>query len=165
MPRFKITSTSLAPLDQDWEEIALTDATEAAPCAITGRHALVLTNDMDVGDLPAAYLTAGAIVLSFPKFGDGRAYSQAQLLRQRRGYTGVLIAHGDVLADQVLFMRRCGFDAIDLSTLASGDTATTPDALTPFDHALTAFSHFYQPAADGSAPVWASRHRVNHKAA
>ena len=49
--------------------------------------------------------------VDFPKFTDGRAYSQARLLRGRYGYRGELRANGDVLRDQLLFMQRCGFDA------------------------------------------------------
>lgn len=51
------------------------------------------------------------IALSFPVFTDGRAYSQARLLRRRHGYQGELRAVGDVLIDQLSGMARCGFDA------------------------------------------------------
>lgn len=87
------------------------------------------------------------IEVSFPTFRDGRGYSAARILREG-GYTGELRAAGDVLVDQVDFMRRCGFDsfapeaAIDLATL---------------DRALTRYAHRYQPAADGAVPVWRLR--------
>ena len=55
------------------------------------------------------------IDLSFPKFTDGRAYSQAFLLRRRMGFTGELRATGDVLIDQLVQMQRTGFDAAVLS--------------------------------------------------
>jgi phosphoadenosine phosphosulfate reductase len=48
------------------------------------------------------------IALSFPKFSDGRSYSAARLLRERYGYRGELRAFGEVLADQIPLMRRCG---------------------------------------------------------
>ena len=50
------------------------------------------------------------IAISFPKFTDGRAYSQARLIRGRLGFTGQLRATGDVLFDQLQLMTRCGFD-------------------------------------------------------
>jgi uncharacterized protein (DUF934 family) len=51
------------------------------------------------------------IAVDFPKFGDGRAYSIARLLRERYGYKGELRAIGDVLHDHLHFMKQCGFDA------------------------------------------------------
>ncbi|MEO1017051.1 MAG: DUF934 domain-containing protein [Pseudomonadota bacterium] len=50
------------------------------------------------------------VALEFPKFTDGRAYSSAQILRQRYGFKGEIRAVGDVLVDQYQFMRRCGFN-------------------------------------------------------
>lgn len=54
------------------------------------------------------------IGLRFPSWRDGRAYSQARKLRHFWGYRGVLLAHGDVLRDQILWMSRVGFDALHL---------------------------------------------------
>jgi uncharacterized protein (DUF934 family) len=54
------------------------------------------------------------IAVRFPKFGDGRGYSIARLLRERYGYRGELRAVGDVLRDQLLFMKRSGFDSFSL---------------------------------------------------
>src|SRR6266540_3114218 len=54
------------------------------------------------------------IEVSFPKFGDGRGYSIARLLRERYGYKGELRAIGDVLHDHLYFMEQCGFDAFAL---------------------------------------------------
>jgi uncharacterized protein (DUF934 family) len=88
------------------------------------------------------------IALEFPKFSDGRAYSQARGLRERLGFAGELRATGDVLIDQVLFMRRCGFDAYEIA-----DAAKAPR----FIEAFKTFSVFYQPAGDGRAAVSAPR--------
>lgn len=68
---------------------------------------LAPSNDVDVLTLELQGVTC--IELHFPKFSDGRAFSQAVQLRRRQGYTGVLRATGDVLLDQLLQMRRCGF--------------------------------------------------------
>lgn len=88
------------------------------------------------------------IALEFPKFSDGRAYSQARGLRERLGFAGELRATGDVLIDQALFMRRCGFDAYEIA-----DAGKAPR----FSEAFKTFSVFYQPAGDGLTAVSALR--------
>ena len=88
------------------------------------------------------------IEINFPTYGDGRGYTAARVLREA-GYTGELRAVGDVLVDQIAFMRRCGFDAF------------APDVpLDPADAqaALERYAEVYQPAADGRSPIWAKRH-------
>ena len=57
----------------------------------------------------------GVIVLDIPKYADGRAYSTARILRDRLEYRGELRAQGNVLRDQVNFLHRCGFDALDVT--------------------------------------------------
>jgi uncharacterized protein (DUF934 family) len=89
------------------------------------------------------------VALEFPKFTDGRAYSHARLLRERSGYAGELRAVGNVLRDQAIFMRRCGFDAFEV------DEDTSLEAWLA---ALGRISVWYQPAADGRTPVYALRH-------
>ena len=69
---------------------------------------LVLANDADAHSVPLDGVTR--IDLNFPKFTDGRAFSQAFVLR-RRGYKGDIRAHGDVLIDQLLQMQRSGFSS------------------------------------------------------
>lgn len=88
------------------------------------------------------------IEVNFPVFGDGRGYSSARILREA-GYTGELRAVGEVLVDQIAFMRRCGFDAF------------APEApINPADAeaAWNRFSEVYQPTTDGRTPIWAKRH-------
>jgi uncharacterized protein (DUF934 family) len=88
------------------------------------------------------------IEVNFPVFGDGRGYSAARILREA-GYTGELRAVGDVLVDQIAFMRRCGFDAF------------APEApLNPADAeaAFARFAEVYQPTTDARQPIWAKRH-------
>jgi uncharacterized protein (DUF934 family) len=55
------------------------------------------------------------VVLDFPKFADGRAFSLAQLLRRRYGFAGELRAGGDVLLDEIPLMLRCGFDSFEIT--------------------------------------------------
>ncbi len=88
------------------------------------------------------------IEIAFPKFRDGRGYSSARILREA-GYAGELRAQGDVLVDQIVFMRRCGFDAF------------VPDV--PIDEGVVAaclarYEFVYQSAADSAVPVWKLRH-------
>ncbi len=70
---------------------------------------LALSNDADVSHLSLDGVTR--IDLHFPSFSDGRAFSQAFLLRRRRGYTGEIRATGDVLIDQLVQMQRTGFSS------------------------------------------------------
>jgi uncharacterized protein (DUF934 family) len=77
--------------------------------AADGRTVLQLPNDAD----PLAVALDGVerVELVFPKFTDGRAYSQAAMLRRRRGFAGDIRATGDVLVDQVVHMERVGFSS------------------------------------------------------
>jgi len=91
------------------------------------------------------------VALEFPKFNDGRAFSQARLLRQRHGYTGEIRATGRVLRDQLLFMHRSGFDSYEVG----GDI--TPEILAA---AIGIFSVVYQPAADCRPAAMTLRQQV-----
>ena len=88
---------------------------------------LVLANDADVLAHAAAVQAAPAVALEFPKWTDGRAYSQAVLLRTRLGFTGELRATGEVLVDMLPLLARCGFDAVALC--AGQDEAAAERAL------------------------------------
>ncbi|MGE4219091.1 MAG: DUF934 domain-containing protein [Alphaproteobacteria bacterium] len=114
---------------------------EAQRASLTDRNAplgLLLPNDRPVDGIAADLAHFALIALTFPKFADGRAYSQARQLRERYGYDGELRAVGNVLRDQFLFMHRCGFDAFEV-----------PADLTPaWQAALVEIGVRYQPAAD-----------------
>ncbi len=102
-------------------------------------YVLCVDNTALIADIPHELLNqATGIALQFPAFTDGRAYSQARELRQR-GYAGEIRATGDVLADQLLAMRRCGFSTFELAESHSPETARL---------ALTAFAQAAQPAVD-----------------
>ena len=88
------------------------------------------------------------VEIAFPKFRDGRGYSSARILREA-GFAGEIRAVGDVLVDQLGFMRRVGFDSF------------APDA--PLDPQVVAatldrYPDVYMKAADDRPPVWALRH-------
>jgi uncharacterized protein (DUF934 family) len=84
------------------------------------------------------------IVLEFPKFRDGRAFSWARLLRTRLGFTGEIRAVGDFLYDQVNYQHRVGFDAWEV-----------PDEFTieMFNRALAEMTNVYQPSTDGKKTI------------
>jgi uncharacterized protein (DUF934 family) len=81
------------------------------------------------------------IALEFPKFRDGRAYSQARQLREQYGFRGTLRATGDVLRDQFSFLARAGFDSFEVKKPA--DAAA-------FAKSVSRYSVHYQGSADGS---------------
>ncbi len=81
------------------------DATEGA---------LLLANTDDVLAQADAIRGARAVALQFPKWTDGRAYSQAVLIRGRLRWAGELRAVGDVVVDMAPLLQRCGFDAMQL---------------------------------------------------
>lgn len=75
---------------------------------------LVLANTDDVNAHAEALRDAPAVALQFPKWVDGRAYSQAVVLRGRLKYAGEIVATGEVMLDMLPLLRRCGFDAAQL---------------------------------------------------
>ncbi len=75
---------------------------------------LVLANDSDVETIVADLPRLASIALVFPKWTDGRAYSQARLLRSRYRFRGEIRATGEVLADMLPLLERTGFDAVAL---------------------------------------------------
>jgi uncharacterized protein (DUF934 family) len=104
--------------------------------------ALTLANTEDVLQLGARLAGVKLIVLHFPKFTDGRAYSQARLLRERLGYKGDLRATGAVFLDQLPFLLRCGFESFESEQKGFGPALA---------RACTLFSVVYQPTGDGRA--------------
>ena len=108
-----------------------------------GDDAAVLTIANDVDPRTVSLDGVRRIDLNFPKFTDGRAYSQAYMLRRRLNYTGEIRATGDVLIDQLVQMARCGFD---VAVLREGlDMA---DAQRQFDR----YNAFYQGDAVETQP-------------
>ena len=97
-------------------------------------------NDRNVAELAPHLDRLALVALVFPNFRDGRAYSQARLLRERYGFRGELRATGEVLRDQFLFLARAGFDAFEVKKDA--DAAA-------FAAAIARYSVFYQPTGDG----------------
>ncbi len=84
------------------------------PAAALPAGALALDNTTDVLARADEIHRQATVLLHFPKWTDGRAYSQAVLLRGRLRYAGEIIATGEVLADMLPLLRRCGFDAVQM---------------------------------------------------
>ena len=79
----------------------------------TGRIGVLVPNDVDIEAHADLVAKADLVVLQLPSFTDGRAYSQARILRETLGYKGELRVKGDVLPDQAAYLKRCGFDSFD----------------------------------------------------
>ncbi len=124
---------------------ATADSTRA-----TGPNVLEIANTEDPRTLDLTGVTH--IDLHFPKFTDGRAYSQAFLLRRRLGFTGELRATGDVLIDQLVQMERTGFDVAVLRADQNMDFAQAQFAR---------FRGFYQGDAVTVQPHFAREGELN----
>jgi uncharacterized protein (DUF934 family) len=107
-------------------------------------QAVTLANTDRLEPLKAHLGRLKLIVLDFPKFTDGRAYSQARLLRGRLGYKGELRATGAVFRDQLPFLLRCGFTSFESDQPGFGPALA---------RARTLFSVVYQGAEDDRTPV------------
>ncbi len=88
------------------------------------------------------------VAIEFPKFVDGRGYSTARLLRERYNFTGELRAVGDVLLDQLHYLKRCGF-----SQFALRDDQNLAHA----SAMLQVFSDSYQSGVDQPQPLFRRR--------
>ena len=104
---------------------------------------VALANDADALALPLDGVVR--VDLHFPNFTDGRAFSQAYLLRRRRGFTGDIRATGDVLIDQLVQMQRTGFSSAVLKEGVDAD-----DAQRQFER----FQGFYQADAVQPKPIF-----------
>src|SRR3982074_3778940 len=118
-----------------------------------GKTGVIWPNNRDVDDL-VPYLDRLAVVaLVFPTFRDGRAYSQARLLRERYNYRGELRATGQVLRDQFVFMLRAGFDAFEVKKDSHAEG---------FANTVKRYSVFYQPTGDGRVTALHRRMQQRH---
>ena len=103
-------------------------------------------NDADVEDIAADLPLIDLVALNFPKWVDGRAYSQAHLLRARYRFAGEVRATGEVLVDMLPLLQRSGFDSVVLRADQSQDAAR---------RALTFFPGHYQADTTDPLPLFA----------
>jgi uncharacterized protein (DUF934 family) len=124
----------------------LADAAEFA--ARQGETGVIWPNNRDIDELSPHLDKLALVALVFPKFQDGRAYSQARILRERLGFRGELRATGQVLRDQFVFMLRAGFDAFEVKKEADARV---------FGTVTKRYSVFYQPTGDGRLTAFRKR--------
>ena len=120
----------------------------ANPPSLPEGEVLRLEPQDDLSVLTEKIKTAARIDVNFPKFGDGRGFSIARLLRERYGYKGELRAVGQVGQDHLYYMEQCGFDAF---LLREGEDAA--EALAAFDD----FSERYQSTVAQPLPLFRRR--------
>jgi len=121
---------------------------ELLPRAETGTLGVWLDANEGPEALAADAQRLPLVAVNFPKFGDGRGYSIARLLRERYGFKGELRAIGDVLHDHLFFMAQCGFDAFALR-----EDQDAQEALSVFG----TFSDSYQGSVLRPAPLFRRR--------
>ena len=107
---------------------------------------VIVDNTQDTRELEADLPRLGLVVLQFPKWVDGRAYSQAHLLRSRYRFTGEIRAIGEVLVDMLPLLQRTGFDAVVLRADQSREAA---------ERALNFFPGHYQGDVREHRPIFA----------
>ena len=129
--------------------LADTDALLRRP----GKTGVTWPNNRDLDDLVPHLERLAVVALAFPSFRDGRAYSQARLLRERHGYDGELRATGQVLRDQFVFMLRAGFDAFEVIKESDAEA---------FAATVKRYSVFYQPTGDGRITALHRRMQLRH---
>ena len=128
---------------------------QAEGVALRGRNTPIgvrLKNDEPAAALGDDVHRLSVVEVEFPKFTDGRAFSQARILRDKLGYKGEVRAVGTILRDQYLFMIRCGIDSVELPEGKPADGYLA---------ALKEFTAWYQPASDGRVTVLELRHAGN----
>ncbi len=105
-----------------------------------------LPNDSELDQIADDLPRLALVALNFPKWTDGRAYSQARVLRSRHRFAGEIRATGEVLVDMLPLLQRCGFDAVVLRADQSRATA---------ERALAQFSAHYQGDVRQRKPIFA----------
>lgn len=113
-----------------------------------GRLGIWLDSHEEPGDIAEDLKLFGIVAVNFPKFGDGRGFSTARLLRERYGWKGELRAIGDIFRDQLFYLESCGFDSY---VLRGGEDPR--EALTGF----RVFSESYQASVARPLPLFRRR--------
>lgn len=148
-----LTAETEAALETEAPLFVTLELWQGARERLAGRNAplgLRLRSDQSAEELAGELEHFDAVALEFPKFTDGRAFSTARILRERLGFEGELRAVGAVKRDQLAFLQRCGFDAVEVPDGVDAEA---------WLESLREFSHWYQPAADGYSAIAALRHR------
>jgi uncharacterized protein (DUF934 family) len=105
-------------------------------------------NDVDVESIAPDLPRLALVALQFPQWVDGRAYSQARILRRRLRYGGEVRATGEVLVDMLPLLQRTGFDAVQLRADQNHEAG---------QRALRYFSDHYQGDVHQTRPLFTRR--------
>lgn len=116
--------------------------------ARAGEWGVWLPGDAEPEQVAERVLALPVVAIEVPKFTDGRHFTLARLLRERYGFKGDLRAFGNVLPDQLFYMRRCGYSSFELQAGKSLDTGL---------RTLRGFSVAYQGGADDPRPLYRRR--------
>lgn len=117
--------------------------------ALTGRNIAVWLDSSDHPEAIKDHLNQLPLVaINFPSFADGRGYSYATVLRQQYGYKGEVRAIGDVLRDQLFYLKRVGFDSFALRADQNVEECLK---------ALQDFSLSYQASVDNPRPLFRTK--------
>lgn len=74
---------------------------------------LVLSTDTNIDEIPTNLTPFSWIAIHYPTYKDGRGHSIARTLRELKGYQGNILATGEILADHLVYLNRCGFNAFE----------------------------------------------------
>lgn len=110
------------------------------------RAGVVVPNDIDIESITSDLPRLALVALQFPKWVDGRAYSQARILRSRLRFAGEVRATGEVLVDMLPLLQRTGFDSVQLRADQSLEAAR---------RALGFFADHYQGDVHQTQPLYA----------
>ncbi|WP_417459902.1 DUF934 domain-containing protein [Kordiimonas sp.] len=116
--------------------------------ASAGKVGVIVSTDIAYTSLAPLANKLAFVVIDFPAFGDGRGFSLAVRLRKDLGFKGEIRATGPVIPDQALFLKRAGFDTLDVSD----------ERKVAFEKALERFDAFYQSDFGGELSVAHMRH-------
>ena len=114
---------------------------------------VIWPNNREIEELEPYLAKLAAVALVFPNFRDGRAYSQARLLRERYKFRSELRAVGQVLRDQFVFMLRAGFDTFEVRKQSDAEA---------FASTARRYTVFYQPTGDGRITALHRRMQQRH---
>jgi uncharacterized protein (DUF934 family) len=145
-------------LPKDFNQVLMDQGRWIVPLAFWLAHAEAFSQRPDIGvwldsddapeELEAFVDSLQLIAINFPRFTDGRGYTSARILRERCHYRGELRAIGDVLQDQLFYMKRCGFDAFSIRADKDPHAALA---------GMNVFRHAYQGATDNPTPLFRIR--------
>ncbi len=142
---------SIPPAGDILVPLALWQAERNALLARPGRIGVWLNSNEEPAAIADDLRHLGVVAVNFPKFGDGRGYSTARLLRERYGWKGELRAIGDIFRDQLFFLSSCGF-----SSYALREGEDPQEALAAFGD----FSEAYQSSVERPVPLFRRRDRT-----